>query len=122
MSKPGRDRANASTDGSDRPAAKTRRRAARERRALEAKLADADRLIAKRTAQLGDASSRRTKLVARLARLPADETGGPTAYCLKDRVRVTVRDPRPMVLANGRSAIGGTCPICRSKVVWFGGA
>ncbi len=96
------------------------RRALRKRRGLETKLADIDRLVAKRSSQLSAAAERRAGLAARLADLPVAAAERDLAYCLKDRLRVTLREPRPMVLTNGRLAVAGLCPICGSRVVSFG--
>jgi hypothetical protein len=34
------------------------------------------------------------------------------AYCLREKKRVQMVDPRPVVTANGGSALSGTCPDC----------
>ena len=103
---------------------KADRRLARQRAGLQAKLADADRLVAKRTAQLGSASAKRAALMAKLADLPehgAAAAPRPTAYCLKDRRRVAMVEVQPLVLSDGRHALGGTCEVCGSRIVRFGG-
>lgn len=38
------------------------------------------------------------------------------AYCVKCRKMVEIKDPRRTVFANGRHAIGGTCPVSNTKV------
>jgi hypothetical protein len=38
------------------------------------------------------------------------------AYCVKCRDRREMKDPKPVVLANGRSAVQGACPVCGTKV------
>jgi uncharacterized protein DUF5679 len=98
---------------------KARRRFDRKHAAIVAKLATADKLVTKRRAQLEAASQQRASLAAQLARLSTADgaTTGPTAYCLKDRMQVTIGEPQAVVLANGRSAIAGTCPTCGSRLV-----
>jgi len=102
-----------------RRARKQERRAARRRATLQARLKAADKLVAKRTAQLGRASERRAAIEARLTKLDA---GRPAAYCLRDRARVAIVDPKPVVTTGGRHALAGTCPNCGSRVVGFGAA
>ena len=93
--------------------------APRKQRRLEAKLASADRLVARRTRQLGSASTRRAALAAKLARraTAGGDATAPMAYCLKDRRQVLIGGARPVVLSSGRAAVAGTCPSCGSKVV-----
>ena len=99
-----------------------RKRAARRRAALEAKLASADKLIERRKSQLRSASSRRGSIAAKLARLPGlgGVTTSPMAFCIKDRRQVAIGGAQAIVLANGRPAIVGLCPSCGSKVVRLG--
>lgn len=101
------------------------RRLGKRRAALEARISATDELIARRGAQLEAANARRATLAARLAQLdggrrPAGATvavPAVEAFCLREKVRVTVLDPRPTVLANGRRALTGTCASCGAKVV-----
>lgn len=44
------------------------------------------------------------------------------AYCMKDRKKVEIRNPRSIILKNKRPAITGTCPICGTKVFRIGKA
>jgi hypothetical protein len=44
----------------------------------------------------------------------------PQAYCMKDRKKVEIRNPRQVTLKNGRPAIQGVCPICGTKVFRIG--
>ncbi len=101
-------------------------RQARRRERIEKQLVVADRRVARRRAQLEAASARRAALADRLAALAdADAvSGGPVtdsrsvqAYCVRERVRVTVRDPKPVTFANGRSALAGVCSSCGARVV-----
>ena len=39
------------------------------------------------------------------------------AYCLKCRVMCEIKDPKEIVLRNGRNAISGNCPKCNTQVV-----
>ena len=74
------------------------------------------------------ASAGRASVADQLARLGdvVDPTPGagagdaPMAYCMKERTRVTIADPRPIVLANGRRAVSGTCSQCGSRVMRLG--
>ncbi len=45
---------------------------------------------------------------------PAVAVGGQVieAYCLREKKRVQMADPKPVVTANGGSAVSGTCPSC----------
>lgn len=43
-----------------------------------------------------------------------------TAYCVKCRKKIEVRNPRPVVLKNKRLAIQGVCPACGTKVYRMG--
>jgi len=39
-----------------------------------------------------------------------------TAYCMKCRKKVEIRNPRRVVLKNRRPATQGVCPSCGTKV------
>ena len=45
-----------------------------------------------------------------------------TAYCMKDRKKVEIKNPRPVILKNRRPAIQGICPLCGTKVFRIGKA
>ena len=50
---------------------------------------------------------------SRAAAAPATAGGQPVeAYCLREKKRVQMVDPKPVVTANGGSALSGTCPSC----------
>jgi len=54
---------------------------------------------------------------------PARETASAApvqAFCLRERRRVDILNPVPIVLSNGRPAIAGTCPSCGVRVVRTG--
>ena len=34
------------------------------------------------------------------------------AYCMKERKKVTMKDPKPTTMKNGRDAFKGECPNC----------
>src|SRR3989442_13421703 len=38
-------------------------------------------------------------------------------YCVKDRRRVEMMNPHPILMVNGRPATAGTCPHCGSQVL-----
>ncbi len=44
------------------------------------------------------------------------------AYCMKDRKKVEIKNPRQIILKNKRPAIQGVCPICGTKVFRIGKA
>ncbi|MGQ9546832.1 MAG: DUF5679 domain-containing protein [Dehalococcoidia bacterium] len=39
-----------------------------------------------------------------------------TAYCMKCRKKVEIRNPRRVTLKNKRPATQGVCPVCGTKV------
>ena len=43
------------------------------------------------------------------------------AYCVKDRKKVEIKNPKNVKLKNGRPAVSGTCPVCGNKVFRIGG-
>lgn len=43
-----------------------------------------------------------------------------SAYCMKCRRKVEIKNPRMVVMRNGRPAISGTCPYCGTKVFKIG--
>ena len=43
-----------------------------------------------------------------------------TAYCVKCRNKVEIRNPRPVTLKNKRPATQGVCPACGTKVFRIG--
>ncbi len=45
-----------------------------------------------------------------------------TAYCMKCRRKVEIRNPRQITLKNGRPAVQGVCPSCGTKVFRIGKA
>ncbi len=45
-----------------------------------------------------------------------------TAYCMKCRKKVEIRNPRQITLKNGRPAVQGVCPTCGTKVFRIGKA
>ena len=42
------------------------------------------------------------------------------AYCVKDRKKVEIKNPRAITMKNGRPATQGVCPICGTKVFRIG--
>jgi hypothetical protein len=44
-----------------------------------------------------------------------------TAYCVKDKKKVAIQNPKSVTLKNGRKATKGTCPVCKGKVFRIGG-
>ena len=45
-----------------------------------------------------------------------------TAYCMKCRKKVDIKDARSVTLKNRRPAIQGVCPACGTKVFRIGKA
>ena len=90
------------------------RRTARKEAVLRDHLADAEKLVAKRAAQLLAATAERDEAAIRLAEVAGYTVEG---YCLRERTRVTIRDATPIVLANGHRALAGSCPACGARVV-----
>ncbi len=43
-----------------------------------------------------------------------------TAYCVKCRAKVEIRNPRDVTLKNKRPAVQGVCPRCGTKVFRIG--
>jgi DNA-directed RNA polymerase subunit RPC12/RpoP len=43
-----------------------------------------------------------------------------TAYCVKCRSKVEIRNPRNVILKNKRPAVQGNCPRCGTKVFRIG--
>ena len=45
-----------------------------------------------------------------------------TAYCMKCRKKVDIKDAKQITLKNGRPAVQGVCPVCGTKVFIIGKA
>jgi len=45
-----------------------------------------------------------------------------TAYCMKCRKKVEIKNPRQITLKNGRPAVQGVCSICGTEVFRIGKA
>jgi len=43
-----------------------------------------------------------------------------TAYCMKCRKKVEIKNPRQITLKNGRTAVRGVCSVCGTKVFRVG--
>jgi hypothetical protein len=43
------------------------------------------------------------------------------AYCVKDKMKVEVMNPKMVTMKNGKQALSGTCPKCGTKVFKIGG-
>ncbi len=43
-----------------------------------------------------------------------------TAYCMKCRKKVEIKDVKQITLKNGRPAMQGSCPNCGTKVFRIG--
>ena len=90
------------------------------------------KLAAKRQRQLEKAHGKSAALADELASLggaaPATPAAAPAAaapaaaespqgYCLREKRTVTIANPQPFVMRNGRTATAGTCPSCGSRIV-----
>jgi hypothetical protein len=42
------------------------------------------------------------------------------AYCVKDKKKVEIKNPKAIIMKNGRPATQGVCPICGNKVFRIG--
>ncbi|HEY6570101.1 MAG TPA: DUF5679 domain-containing protein [Candidatus Limnocylindrales bacterium] len=103
--------------------------AKRRRQAAKAREGGAPRdLVAKRERQLDKAEHRGATIQAEIASLegaaPAavsaastDIVEGPRGYCLREKRTVTIANPEPMVMRNGRTGTSGTCPSCGARIV-----
>jgi len=43
-----------------------------------------------------------------------------TAFCVKCKTKVEMKDPKQIALKNGRPATQGVCPVCGTKVFRIG--
>ncbi len=41
-------------------------------------------------------------------------------YCVKERKKVEIKDPKQVTMKNGRPAIQGVCPDCGTKIFKIG--
>jgi Domain of unknown function (DUF5679) len=55
----------------------------------------------------------------RFARAPK-EVGMAEGYCVKERKKVQIKDPKQVTMKNGRPAIQGVCPDCGTKIFKIG--
>jgi len=43
-----------------------------------------------------------------------------TAYCMKCKKKVEIKNPKQTMLKNGRPAVQGICSVCETKVFRIG--
>ncbi len=43
-----------------------------------------------------------------------------TAYCMKCRKKVDIKNPQQVTMKNGKPATKGVCPVCGTKVFRIG--
>ena len=43
-----------------------------------------------------------------------------TAYCMKCKKKVEIKNPKQITLKNGRPAVQGVCSVCGTKVFRIG--
>ncbi len=44
------------------------------------------------------------------------------AYCMKCRVKKVIKNPKAIIMKNGKPATQGTCPTCNTKMFRIGKA
>ena len=42
------------------------------------------------------------------------------AYCVKCKAKQEIKDPKAVIMKNGRQATQGLCPVCGTKVFRIG--
>ncbi len=45
-----------------------------------------------------------------------------TGYCLKDKKKVEIKNPKQITMKNGKPATTGECPFCGTKIYKIGKA
>jgi hypothetical protein len=43
------------------------------------------------------------------------------AYCVKCKQKREMKDPKEVIMKNGKKAMSGTCPVCGTKMFKIGG-
>ena len=61
------------------------------------------------------------KTVAKKAVAKKPSSGKDTAYCVKCRKKITIKNPKKIKMLNKRIATKGTCPKCGTNVFRIGG-
>jgi Domain of unknown function (DUF5679) len=51
---------------------------------------------------------------------PSEVRPMPEGYCVKEKKKVEIQDPKQVTMKNGRPAIQGTCPDCGTKIFKIG--
>ena len=51
---------------------------------------------------------------------PEAKGGGVTGYCVRDKKKVEIQEPKAVETKNGRPAIRGTCPDCGGSIFRLG--
>jgi hypothetical protein len=51
---------------------------------------------------------------------PSEVRPVPEGYCVKEKKKVEIKDPKQVTMKNGRAAIQGTCPDCGTKIFKIG--
>ncbi len=70
----------------------------------------------KRPARARAAAAAETPAVSADAHTTGTEPKPIQAYCMREKKLVPMLDPKPVVRANGRAALAGTCPSCGSTL------
>src|SRR2546428_8893342 len=58
--------------------------------------------------------------VSWLQPVPSEVRPVPEGYCVKEKKKVEIQDPKQVTMKNGRPAIQGTCPDCGTKIFKIG--
>jgi Domain of unknown function (DUF5679) len=51
---------------------------------------------------------------------PSEVKPVPEGYCVKEKKKVEIKDPKQVTMKNGRPAIQGFCPDCGTKIFKIG--
>jgi Domain of unknown function (DUF5679) len=67
-----------------------------------------------------DAVTARERLLSGPRGTPSEVRPVPEGYCVKEKKKVEIKDPKQVTMKNGRPAIQGTCPDCGTKIFKIG--
>ena len=51
---------------------------------------------------------------------PSEVRPVPEGYCVKEKKKVEIKEPKQVTMKNGRPAIQGICPDCGTKIFKIG--
>ena len=61
------------------------------------------------------------KTVAKKTVAKKSSSGKDTAYCVKCRKKITIKNPKKIIMKNKKPATRGVCPKCGTNVFRIGG-